>query len=119
MIAQGNLVDTRNPADDITGTISSENPIDRVNEALDLISDALFNASENANVKNADIYTISAKINSNYVVLNQTMENQTTIKANLENNISSLKDVDKPRRQPNCCWLRKIWKHLMPFCNRP
>ena len=53
MIAQGNLVDTRNPADDITGTISSENPIDRVNEALDLISDALFNASENANVKNA------------------------------------------------------------------
>lgn len=95
MIAQGNLVDTRNPADDITGTISSENPIDRVNEALDLISDALFNASENANVKNADIYTISAKINSNYVVLNQTMENQTTIKANLENNISSLKDVDK------------------------
>lgn len=94
-IAQGNFVDTRNPADDITGTISSENPIERVNEALDLISDALFNASENANVKNADIYTISAKINSNYVVLNQTTENQTAIKANLENNISSLKNVDK------------------------
>ena len=27
--------------------------------------------------------------------MNQTMENQTTIKTNLENNISSLKDVDK------------------------
>lgn len=94
-IAQGNLVDTRNPADEFVGTIDSQNPLDRVNEALDLISEALFNAGENATVSNADIYSISAKINANYVVLNQTMENQTNLAANMENNISSLKDVDK------------------------
>ncbi len=94
-IAQGNLVDTRNPADEFVGTIDSQNPLDRVNEALDLISEALFNAGENATTPNADIYSISAKINANYVVLNQTIENQTNLAANMENNISSLKDVDK------------------------
>lgn len=94
-IAQGNLVDTRNPADAMTGTIDSDSALDRINNALDLVSDALFNAGQNATVKNADIYTVSAKINSNYVVLNKTTENQTTMLANLENNISSLKNVDK------------------------
>lgn len=94
-IAQGNLVDTRNPADDIIGTIDSTQAFDRVEEALDLISSALFNSGENGTVKNTDFYTINAKLNSNYVVLNQTTENQTAVKTNLENNISSLKDVDK------------------------
>lgn len=94
-IAQGNLVDTRNPADEMTGTINSDSALNRITDALDMISDALFNAGENSTVKNADLYTVSAKINSNYVVLNQTTENQTTIVANLENNISSLKNVDK------------------------
>ncbi len=94
-IAQGNLVDTRNPADEMIGTINQESALDRINEALDLVSDALFNAGQNATVKNADIYTVSAKINANYVVLNQTTENQTNIVTNLENNISSLKNVNK------------------------
>ena len=77
------------------GTINQESALDRINEALDLVSDALFNAGQNSTVKNADIYTVSAKINANYVVLNQTTENQTNIVTNLENNISSLKNVNK------------------------
>ena len=62
-IAQGNLVDTRNPAD-----TSTSNP---------------------------DLYSILAKTNSNTVLLNNVTENQTLVKNNLENNISSLKNVDK------------------------
>ena len=36
-----------------------------------------------------------AKINSNYVVLNTTMESQTLVQKNLEDSVSSLKTTDR------------------------
>lgn len=94
-IAQGNLVDTRNPANGITGTIDPQETLKKVTEALDSVSDAIFNSGQNATVKNADLYTVMSKMNSNSVVLNDIAANQKLITANLENNIYSLKNVDK------------------------
>lgn len=94
-IAQGNMVDTRNPADDLTSMINSDQAKERVEGAMDLIQDALFNASANATTKNADLYSILAKVNADTVVLKNVTDSQTLIKTNLEKNITSLKNVDK------------------------
>lgn len=94
-IAQGNLVDTRNPADGIDSTIDINDTINRVEEALQMINEGIFNAGENAKVPNADLYTVMAKMNANAVVLNDVAANQKQVKANLENNVHSLKNVDQ------------------------
>ncbi len=94
-IAQGNLVDTRNPAEGMDTLIDINDTINRVTESLDLIQSAIFNSGENSFVKNADLYTVTAKVNSNSVVLNSVSENQKLVINNLENNIHSLKNVDQ------------------------
>lgn len=94
-IAQGNMVDTRNPADDLTSPINADQAKERVEGAMDLIQDALFNASANATTKNADLYSILAKVNADTVVLKNVTDSQTLIKTNLEKNITSLKNVNK------------------------
>ena len=93
-IAQGNLVDMRNPADGIESTINADQAMERVMGSLDLIQNALFNSSAGT-TSNPDMYSVLAKVNSDTVLLNSVTENQTMVKNNLENNISSLKDVDK------------------------
>lgn len=75
--------------------IDINDTINRVTESLDLIQSAIFNSGENASVKNADLYTVTAKVNSSSVILNSVSENQTLVKNNLENNITSLKNVDQ------------------------
>ena len=94
-IAQGNLVDTRDPADDLDSLIDPQTVVDRINEALDLVSEGIFNGGKNAEGKNADLYTIQAKINSNYIVLNNANDNLTQVKTNLENSVDSLKNVNR------------------------
>ena len=94
-IAQGNLTTSLDATMDIDGTIDFDNTADRVEEALDLISEALFNGGKSTSASNGDLYTIQAKIDSHMVILNQTAENQTLVKNNLENSITSLKSVDK------------------------
>lgn len=94
-IAQGNLVDTRDLANGIVGTIKPEETLKKVTDALNLVSDAIFNSGNNASVKNSDLYTVMSKMNSNAVVLNDIAANQKLVQANLENNITSLKNVDQ------------------------
>lgn len=94
MIAQGNLVDTRNPLDGVTG-IDPDETFKRVNEALDLISDAIYSGGRNSDLKNPDLYTVQAKMNSNTIILNNVEENLTLVSNNLQTNIDSLKNVDK------------------------
>ena len=94
MIAQGNLVDTRNPLDGDTG-IDPNETFKRVNGALDLISDAIYSGGRNSDLKNPDLYTVQAKMNSNTIILNNVEENLTLVSNNLQTNIDSLKNVDK------------------------
>ncbi len=94
MIAQGNLVDTRNPLDGGTG-IDPNETLNRVTEALDLINDALYSGGRNSDLKNPDLYTVQAKMNSNTIILNSVEENLTLVSNNLQTNIDSLKNVDK------------------------
>lgn len=94
MIAQGNLVDTRNPLDSSTG-IDPNETFNRVTAALDLISDALYSGGRNSDLKNPDLYTVQAKMNSNTIILKSVEENLTLVSNNLQTNIDSLKNVDK------------------------
>lgn len=92
-MAQGNLVDTSNSAE--SGAVDLERTRNLVSEAFDLVADALYSGGNNVNVKNADLYSISAKVNSSYVLLDTVVKNQEVAATNLENNIYSLKNVDK------------------------
>ncbi len=92
-IAQGNLVDNGNPLEG--EAFNPDTTSDRVEEAMKLIQDALYNSGVDSGAGNTDIYTVLAKINSNKVVLNTVQENQKSVQANLENSIDSLKNVDK------------------------
>ena len=96
-IAQGNLVDTRNPADGTDSLINSDQAMDRVMGSLDLIQNALFNSSADTSTSNPDLYSILAKTNSNTVLLNNVTENQTLVKNNLEH------FVTEKRRQDGGC----------------
>lgn len=100
-MAQGNLVDTRNPADDLDTLINSQGTLNDVEEAMNLIQNALFNGGKDSSNKNSDFYTVQAKVNSNLVVLNNIETNQKMVIANLENNIGSLKNVDKTEAAVN------------------
>lgn len=68
-IAQGNVVDTRNPADDFDGLINDQNPVDIVDEAVKLIQDAVYSGGNTTGELNPDLYTVTAKISSNAVLL--------------------------------------------------
>lgn len=92
-IAQGNLVDTRNPLDG--ATVDPKETFQRVSDAMDLISDAIYSGGRNADSKNNDLYTVQAKMNSNSLVLNSVQENLKLVTQNLQNNVDSLKNVDQ------------------------
>lgn len=94
-LAQGNLIDTRDLSQEMTTVKDPAQTEQKVLDAIDLIQKALFNSADNSNIKNADFYTIQSKINSNMVVLNNVKETQTAMQLNLENNVSSIKNVDK------------------------
>lgn len=100
-MAQGNLVDTRNPADELDSLINSQGTVNDVEGAMNLIQSALFNGGKDSSNKNSDFYTVQAKVNSNLVVLNNIEANQKMVVANLENNIGSLKNVDKTEAAVN------------------
>lgn len=94
-VAQGNLVDLRNPAEELGSLISSGSTLSQAESAMDLLLEGLFNAGQTSSKQNADLYTVMAKINSNYVVVDTVIKEQTLIKKNLEDSVSSLKNVDR------------------------
>jgi len=94
-IAQGNLVDIKDPRNEFVGTIDINRASERVNEALDLLQDAVYNGGRTTTEQNGDLYTVMAKINANYVKLDTTIQNQTLVEKNLQDSVSSLKNVDR------------------------
>ena len=94
-IAQGNMVDNKDPRNDFDGLIDVGRAGERVEEALSLIQDGLYSGGKTTTQQNGDLYTVMAKINSNYVVLDKAMENQTLVQKNLEDSIYSLKNTDQ------------------------
>ena len=95
MIAQGNVVDTRNPANEMAGTIDPASAGKLIQEALDMVYDGLFNAGKSSGQPNSDLYSVMAKNTSNQIVLNSTIENQTLVKKNLADSIDTVKHVDQ------------------------
>lgn len=94
IIAQGNLVDTRNPlTEDVT--IDPQQTVDRVTQALDLIQDAIYGGGTNASSENVDLYTVQAKMDANTVLLNTVNENLSQIELNLQSNVDNMKNVDQ------------------------
>lgn len=93
-IAQGNIVDSFDATQGETGDINTT--LNRLNTAMDWVSSSIYSSGVTSqDVNNPDIYTVLAKVNSNSVVLNNVTEMQTTVEANLENSIYSIKNVDQ------------------------
>lgn len=92
-VAQGNLVDTSDAA--AGESFDPEKTLKLVDEALKLIGSATSGTGDVAQAKNSSLYSITAKIDASYTVLNKVMENQTLAAANLETNIGTLKNTDK------------------------
>lgn len=92
-VAQGNLVDFSDL--DADGNVNTQKANTLANEALELIASAIGGFGDVTQDKNASLYSITAKISSDYTILNKVMDSQKVAAANLENNIGSLKDVDK------------------------
>lgn len=93
-IAQGNLVDTRNPLDGGVN-VDPNTTLDRITDAMQLVQDSIYSGGRNAGEKNADLYTVQAKMNSNTIVLNNTKTSLTAVTTTLQANVTALKDVDK------------------------
>ncbi|MDD4556577.1 MAG: hypothetical protein PHE89_04550 [Alphaproteobacteria bacterium] len=94
-IAQGNFVDTRNPADDLTSVIDSASAEDKVTDALNMLNEALGTKVTTTNSKNGDIQTIFAKLSTMSVTLDNTIETQEQLQTNLSDAIYNLKNVDQ------------------------
>ncbi len=95
MIAQGNIVDTQDPSADFDGLIDADKAQEIITEATALLQSAVNSSGDPNTESNANLYEVSAKLNANYVTLNSNDENLTLVKTNLENSISSLKNVDQ------------------------
>ena len=94
-IAQGNLVDTRNPADDFEGTIDSSNPVEQIELAMQQLLDAIDSNGCPSTGNNGDLAAVSAKINANTVVLNSVTTNLTQVSNDLTTSVDSLNNVDQ------------------------
>lgn len=94
-IAQANIVDTRNPAD-IDGLINDNKAYDIINEASKLLLSAVDDSGETTKSgTNSSLYAVSAKLNANYVLLNNVEENLNLVKNNLQTSVDSIKNVDQ------------------------
>ena len=94
-IAQGNVVDTANPAD-IVGLINVNKASDIINDAISLLQSAIDDSGETTRSgANSSLYAVTAKLSANYVLLNSVGENMTLVKNNLQNSIDSIEKVDQ------------------------
>ena len=94
-IAQGNLVDTRNPAD-IDGLVNENKAYDIVTEANKMLLSAVDDSGETTKSgTNSSLYAVTAKLSANYVLLNSTNENLTLVQNNLQTSVDSPKNVNK------------------------
>lgn len=94
-IAQGNLVDTENPAD-IDGLIETNKAYDIVTSANKLLLNAVDDSGyTKKSGPNSSLYSVTAKLDANYVLLNATDENLTLVKNNLQTSVDSLKNVNQ------------------------
>lgn len=92
-IAQGNIVDTSDP---LKGESFDANRTARLlEEAMMLLASATNGDGDVSQAQNYSIYSITAKLNADYTILNKVTENQKLAIYNLENNISKIKDADK------------------------
>ena len=92
-IAQGNFVDSRSPFDDLTSPLDPMQTINRTEEVINMVAQALYNPK--AIGSNADLHSIMSKMANNYIVLDSVTTNQELVAVNLENSIYNIKNVDK------------------------
>lgn len=94
-IAQGNVVDTRNPADDFDGLINENKAANIIEQGVKLLQSAVDNSGNPNGGLNDDLNTVTAKLSANSVVLKNNNENLTLVNNNLEDSVASLKKVDQ------------------------
>jgi len=94
-VAQGNIVEDINPAEDFEGLINSNHTDDIITEVFGLIQSAEYNSGNTSNELNTDLYTVNAKLSSNITMLASADKSLTAMQNNLETSIQSLKNVDQ------------------------
>ncbi len=94
-IAQGNMVDSRDLSQEFDGLVDPSAASDIINEAMDLLQNAIDNSGDPNPTVSSSLNSVSAKLSSDYVTLNNNTENLTLAFNNLETNISDMKDVDQ------------------------
>ena len=95
LVAQANIVDTTNPADAV-GLIDVSKAQNIMQDAMSLIYSGIDDSGETTRTStNSSIYSITAKLSANHVLLNSVDENLNMVKNNLVDSIDSLKNVDK------------------------
>lgn len=94
-MAQGNIVDDRNPADGIDGLINTDKTYDLFEDVSTLVNNAVYNSGNTDGQLNANLYTVIAKLSNNAVVLNNNDEALTLIQNNMQTSVDSMKTVDK------------------------
>ena len=94
-LAQGNLVDTRNPADNLSSKIDPNEIVKICEEALNNIISASSSHTSGTQAKNSDLSTVMLKVTTNMLTISNVTKNQELIQNNLTESIASLKQVDK------------------------
>lgn len=94
-MAQGNIVDSRNPAEDMDGLIDSNKTYNLMEEVSVLMNDAVYNSGNTNGEINSNLYTIITKLSNNSVVLNNNDEALTLMQNNMQTSVDSMKTVDK------------------------
>lgn len=94
-IAQGNIVDTRNPAD-IEGLINDNKAYDLIMEGSQMLMNAVDDSGDTTKSgPNSSLAVVTSKIDANYVLLNNVDENLTLVQNNLQTSVDSIKNVDQ------------------------
>ncbi len=97
MICTGNLVDTRNPMD-IDQTTYGVDPLRAetiIEDALDLLDDALKHDPNNYTESSGDLQYTAYSLTMNITTLTTSIDNQTSTNVFLQNNIDSIEKVNQ------------------------
>ena len=92
-LCQGNIVAQLDPS---SGNIFDAEKTRKIVEgAMALLTSATSGVDDISQETNSSLYSITAKFNADYSILNKVMKNQKLAISNLENNIGNIKDADK------------------------
>ncbi len=95
MIAEGGLIDDRNPADSLDSNINYNNAEDRINSAVDLLIDAFSHSDfSQPGEEDSDLIYVNRLMTENQTIIQSIMDDQNTTISTYKSRVSESKMVD-------------------------